>query len=115
MFSLFRAIIDRLKAMFATNAAMEFEAEMLAQDAERRAELLRRADRYAQEGLHGIAEQLRRRAEELHLERPLASVLPALAHLQDHSQSPMQLPAPHAEEDHAPKKLGTKASRKKGR
>jgi hypothetical protein len=82
MFALFRALTERLKALFVTDVALDFEAELLARAAERQAELLRRADRYAAEGLQGIAGQLRRRAEEIDINRPLAGVLPALQHLQ---------------------------------
>ena len=81
MLSVFRAIIDRLKALFASRAALELEADCLAQHAERQAELLRLADRYEAEGLCGIAANLRHQVEEASFERPLASVLPALTHL----------------------------------
>jgi len=83
MFALFRAVIDRLKVMFATSAALELESEFLARDAERRAELLRQADRYQEEGLTGIAGHLRQQAENLSAQRPLAGLLPAVAHLQE--------------------------------
>src|SRR6266404_8124630 len=81
MFALFRALSNRVKAMFAADAALEFEAEFLARAAERKADLLRQAERYEQEGLRGIALHLRRHAEELSEQRPLASVLPAIDHL----------------------------------
>ena len=97
MFALFRAVIDRLKVLFATSAALELESEFLARDAERRAELLRQADRYEEEGLRGIAQHLRQQAEQVSVQRPLAGVLPALAHLQtglaDTPDTP-ELPAP---------------------
>jgi hypothetical protein len=83
MFALFRALADRLRALFATDAALDFEAELLARDAERKAALLRQADRYQAEGLAGIAEHLRRQAEALAVQRPLASVLPSVTHLQE--------------------------------
>lgn len=83
MIALFRAVIERVKALFITTAALDLEAEFVARHAERQAELLRQADRYAEEGLHGIADHLRRRAEALDLQQPLASVLPAVEHLQD--------------------------------
>ena len=81
MLSIFRGVVDRVKALFATSAALELEAEFQARHAERQADLLRLADRYAAEGRHGIAANLRRQAEETSPERPLASVLPALTHL----------------------------------
>src|SRR5262245_7851923 len=77
MLSIFRPLIERLKALFAATAAQELEAEMLGRDAERRAELLRQARCYEQEGLHAVARKLRGQAEELGVERPLASALPA--------------------------------------
>jgi hypothetical protein len=79
--SLFRALTDRFKAMFATNAALDLEAEFFARDAQRRAELLRQADGYEREGLTGVAEGLRRQVHSLGVQQPLASVLPALGHL----------------------------------
>jgi hypothetical protein len=82
MLSIFRAITDRVKALFATTAALELEAEFLTRDAERRAELLRQAERYDAEGLHEVANHLREQAELLTAQRPLASILPALTHLQ---------------------------------
>jgi hypothetical protein len=82
MFALFRAITERLKALFPTGAALELESELLARDAERRAEWLRQDDRYENEGLHGIAQHLRQQAEQVSVQRPLAGVLPAVAHLQ---------------------------------
>lgn len=103
MLSLFRAITDRVKAMFVTNAALEFEAELLARDAERKAELLRLADAYEKEGMTTLAEQLRRQTEGLSLQRPLASVLPSLTSWQggevgdmssSASPSPAVLPFP---------------------
>jgi len=81
MFSIFRAIIDRVKALFAVSAAQELESEILLRDVERKAELLRQADRYAAEGLHGIANHLRQQAEAVTVQRPLASVLPGLENL----------------------------------
>lgn len=80
MFSLFRALTDRLKALFAVSVAQDFEADLLSRDAERRAELLRQADQYDQEGLHSVASTLRQQAESLSLDRPLASIQPALGY-----------------------------------
>jgi hypothetical protein len=81
MLSIFRPIIERLKALFAVAAAQELESECLARDAERRAELLRLASRYEHEGLHLVAAGLRDRAGSLHADRPLAGILPAADHL----------------------------------
>jgi hypothetical protein len=81
MFKLFRALIDRLNLLFAAAAAREPEAEILAESAARQAELLREAQRYESEGLHAVADTLRRQAEDLDPQRPLATVLPAVEHL----------------------------------
>jgi hypothetical protein len=79
---LFRTIADRLKAMFVADVATDFEAQFLACDAERKAELLRQAQRYDDEGLKGVAQDLRQQTESLGTQRPLASVLPAIEHWQ---------------------------------
>jgi hypothetical protein len=81
-FALFRAVIDRSKVLSATGAALGPEPESPARDAGRRAELLRQADRYQEEGLTGSARHLRQQAEGLSARRPLAGVLPAVVHWQ---------------------------------
>src|SRR3954466_11623449 len=73
--SLFRPLIDRVKALLALAAAQELQAEALARQAERKAELLRKAEGYEGEGLSGVAEQLRREAELLDAPQPVAGVL----------------------------------------
>jgi hypothetical protein len=93
MFNLFRVIVDRIKAVFATAAALELEGEFLARDAERRAELLRQADRYDAEGLTTVAARLRQMAEATSAETPTASVLPALAHLRGEAKPLTTTPA----------------------
>ena len=86
MFNFIRSLIDRLKALFATTAALEFEAEFLIQSAERKAELLRLADRSDAEGLPTVAQELRQDAQNLNIHKPLAVVLSAVDHLQvDHT------------------------------
>lgn len=91
MLWLFRALTDRLKVMFAADVATDFEAQLLTRDAERRAELLRRAQRYDDEGYAGIAQHIRRQAERLDIQQPLASILPAIEHLQAHDAQPAPL------------------------
>ncbi len=81
MLGIFQAVADRLKAMFITHVALDLEAELLSQDAIRKAGLLRQADQLAAEGLDDVATELRERAGRLSLDRPLASVLPAVAEL----------------------------------
>lgn len=96
MMTLFRFVIDRLKALLATAAASELEAEFIARDAERKAELFRRAAEYEAEGLTLVAAGLRHQAELLSSERPCAAVLPALSHWSDDgipAPSPSRIPA----------------------
>ena len=80
MLMLFRALSDRLKALFVADVASDFEAQLMNREAERRADLLRQAKRYQEEGLHGIAQHLRQRAEAISYQKPMASVLPSLDH-----------------------------------
>jgi hypothetical protein len=81
VFKLLRALIDRLKLLLATAAARELEADLLADGAACQVELLRQAQRYHAEGLHAVAAVLRRRAEDLDPQRPLARALPAAEQL----------------------------------
>lgn len=100
---IFRALADRLKALFVADVAADFEAQLLARDAERKADLLRQAQKFDDEGLKGVAQHLRQQTQALGVERPLASVLPAIEHLQatertlfpiEDSPAVVMLPAP---------------------
>jgi hypothetical protein len=120
MLTLFRALSERVKALFVTTVALDFEADLFARDAERKADLLRQAQRYDDEGLPGIAEHLRRQAGTLALERPLAGVLPALDHLSGQGEvvATPRLRVDHP--DHAPEVISLPLTRpltrkKKGR
>ena len=55
MIHLFRTVIDRIKFLLATSAALELEADALARHAERKGELLRLAQQYVSEKLPAIA------------------------------------------------------------
>ncbi len=81
MFTFFKALVGRLKALLLADAALDLEAQALARLAERKANLLRQAAAFEAEGLGTVAAELRQQAEALNLTRPLASVLPALEHL----------------------------------
>src|SRR5262249_6261545 len=81
--SIVRSLIDRFRTLFVTHAALELEAELIADFAERKADLLRRAEQYEKEGLTTVATELRRCAEALTPDRPLSSVLAAVAHLRE--------------------------------
>jgi hypothetical protein len=78
MIRLFQSVINRVKAMFTLDAMLDLEQQFVTRQAERKAELLRTADRYQQEGLTAIAADLRRQAETLSEQRPLQTVLPFL-------------------------------------
>jgi hypothetical protein len=82
MLNLFRTMTDRLKALFAADVALEFEAQLLARQADRTAELLVQAEQHERHGFPTVAAQLRAGAQALSLGRPLAGVLPALEHWQ---------------------------------
>lgn len=91
MLWIFRALADRLKALFVSDMAQEFETQMLARDAERQADLLRQAKKYEQEGLTEVARILRQRALASDPQCPLAIVLPAIEHLkQQDTDHPLQ-------------------------
>ncbi len=84
MLSLFFSLTERLKALFVTNLAREFESDFLTADAERQAQLHRLAARYEREGLASVAKQLRQRVDALDSQQPLALILPATDHLLGH-------------------------------
>jgi hypothetical protein len=119
MFQLFRALAERVKALFVTNAALDFECEFLTAAAERQASLLRQADRYDAEGLRGIAAHLRQQAEAIDLNRPLAMTLPIVDHLLGRTVDPEPLAKMQAtgitDEAAARKPLRLVAAKKKGR
>ena len=96
MFHLFRAVIDRIKVLLATAAALELEADALARHAERKAELLRLAQQYESERLSPVAQELRQHAEALNLQQPLAGATISLASWQG-ADRPPALPAPMRE------------------
>lgn len=80
MLWLFQTLTDRLKALFVANVGLDLEAQLLTRQAERKAELLRQAARYDEEGLKGVASELREQANALSVQRPLSSVQPAVEH-----------------------------------
>jgi len=103
MLWIFKALTDRLKAMFVTDVAADLEAQFLARDAERKAALLRQAQLYEDEGLKGVAQEMRQQTETLGTQRPMASVLPAIEYfhstekglfLEDDQPAVALLPAP---------------------
>lgn len=112
MLHLFQSLAARIKALFVTDAALDLEAEFLARDAERKAALLRQADRYEAEGLGAVARDLRAQAEALYPRQPLAVVVPALAAWQAEALL-LQERTPAA--SIAPEPSTAKPAKKKGR
>ena len=96
MIQLFRSVIDRVKAMFTLDAMLDLEQQFASRHAERKAELMRTADRYEREGLTAIAAELRCRADTMSEQRPLETVVPFL---KDHSASRPASSAPRGLED----------------
>lgn len=75
MFSIVSRLFERFQARRA-DSSLDFEAELLARAAQRKAVLLRQAARYHDEGLTAIAEELRHGAEAINFARPMSSLLP---------------------------------------
>ena len=92
MFAIVQVVITRFKALFLTRAALELDADLIASCAERKAELLRRAKRYADEGLHQLAQNLTQEAEMLSPQAPPGGVLEAITRLQKHPVEVKSLP-----------------------
>ncbi len=93
MLALLKFLLERLKALVLTDAALDLEAHALVRMAERKATLLRQAATFEAEGLGMIAAELRQQAQALDRTRPLASVLPALDHLE--KEDPTRVPLPN--------------------
>ncbi len=94
MFRVFKALVDRVKALFLTDAALDLQAQLLTRAADRKADLLRRAAAFEAEGLSLVASELRQQAGALDLARPLAIVLPAVEYLTASDHSVPELPGP---------------------
>lgn len=82
MLWIFRKIIDRLQTLLIADAALGLEAEFLSRQADRKAELLRKAQELDEQGFDAVADDLRRQAAELSVETPISSVLPTAAKLE---------------------------------
>jgi hypothetical protein len=95
MFSILPNLITRLKVLLLTFLVADIEADVIAAAAERKAELLRQAQSFEKEQMPDIAVQIRAQAEGVALDRPLASVSAAVAHLQPPA-------APASSEDQTP-------------
>ncbi|MCA9071413.1 MAG: hypothetical protein KDA84_20940 [Planctomycetaceae bacterium] len=102
MLWIFRKIAERIQTLLIADSAMGLEAEFLGRHAERKAQLLRKAQEYEEQGFEDLAEELRSQVHELSITKPLSSVLPALTHLDgDPAQSePAKLDGPDSPNDH---------------
>lgn len=80
MFQIFHALAARLRALFVTTVALDFESEFASRDAERKAALLRQAAAYEKDGLPEVAAELRQRVADMDIRSPLARVLPSIEH-----------------------------------
>lgn len=111
MFWVFKKIRERLKTLLITDAALDLEAEFLDRHAERKAELLRKAQEYEEQGLNDLADEVRVQAMNLSSAQPLASMLPAIHGLTgDASEAEMPRLESSADE---PKHLGSNSSASK--
>jgi hypothetical protein len=94
MLGLFRALVERVKAVLVVRAAQEIEADALTHAAHRRAELLDLAAEYEAQGQGEVAGEIRAAVGRADADRPLAGVLPAVEHLTgDEGTTPAALPA----------------------
>lgn len=81
LMKLFQSMTDRLRTLFVADVALDFEAELIRRQAQRKERLLIQADDLQERGFRTVASDLRRQAEMLAVERPLAGVLPAMKEL----------------------------------
>lgn len=86
MTELFDAVSHRLKTIFTAHAALELEAEAIARHVERKATLLKQAAKLEEDGMKGLADELREHAGGLDPRRPTESVLPMLTQSQTTQQ-----------------------------
>ena len=114
--------LNACKSLLIADAALGLEAEFLARQADRKAELLQKAQEYAEQGLDDVADELRGQALGLSIETPVSSVLPGIAELNGEptesepskleaaTKSAMAIPSPNgAKTKKAKKKVKTKA------
>lgn len=76
MLQYLRNFIDRIKAMFLADIALDLESQIVSRDAERQAQLLRQAEGYQKEGLSEVADRLRQRIQAIDAKRAMESALP---------------------------------------
>jgi len=104
MLWIFKRIRDRIKTLLIADAAGDLEAELLDHHAERKADLLRKAQDYQEKGMESLAEELRERAAGLSIEKPLIS--PAIGKLAE-NDSDGQISHPENSPDE-PKRIASK-------
>lgn len=74
MLWILKKITERLKALLVANAALDLEAELMARQTERKAELLLKAQGYEEQGLEELAKELRSHALALSVDQPLGAL-----------------------------------------
>ena len=81
MLWIFQKISDRLKSLLVADAALDLEAEYLSRHAERKADLLQKAQEYEEQGLDELAAELRQQTQSLTIEKSLrlTSTQPAVS------------------------------------
>ena len=77
---LLKVVADRLGSLLLADVALDFESEVATRYAERKAELMRRAEQYRGQGLEELADELQSQANEITFTKPLGSVLAAVKH-----------------------------------
>lgn len=123
MLWIFRKIAERIQTLLIADSAMGLEAEFLGRHADRKAQLLRKAQEYEEQGFEDLAEELRSQVHELSVAKPLSSVLPALTHLNGEAAQaePALLDGPtdtgndHPTNNGSKTKKATKTARQKAR
>ena len=98
MVEFFRCIGLRIKAILAASAALDVEADFVARAAERKAELIRQAKLYEEEGLTTIAADLRQQAEAISLDKPFRPALAAPPPDESEAEAEPSTDTPPAEE-----------------
>lgn len=116
LMKLFQSLTDRVRALFVADVALDFEAELIRRQAERKHRLLQQADDFHKRGYQTVAADLRQQAERMTAERPLAGILPAINEL-SREPDPFVLdatPKPPVPQIAAPAPQGKRSKRKAG-
>ena len=112
---IFRALGARLRALFLTELALDLETQFTSRQAERKAELLRKAQQYHEQGLNDLADELRGHAADLSASRSLNEALPSLSELAAGEDELPRLEESSPQDRETVPQRGGKAARKKVR